>query len=512
MRNISIVAWREFAENAKTKGFWIGLFMFPLILMLTIQVPIWLGKKAAPTRHFFVVDYSGEYLPAISNAVVRAQVTRSVEALREYVTENLVPAGEAAQPKFDWPARDGEQVQRFMAEGGAQGWLRRTQPRLRAGAPAFEEPAPQLVLLPDTLLNQRADASAVLDELRPYLREEKRLSYSGKEVRVDAAVIVPRDASSFIRRAGSAAPEGGLQYWAANLSDKTVSSLVENAINQLVREKESRARGLDLSLLREIDATRLPLVSLNPKKAAGQEKVSKAEQIGQYAPVVFVYLLWVAIFSVCQMLLNNTIEEKSNRLIEVLLSSVSAGEFMIGKLLGIAAVGLTMVLAWTLALFGVGWWQSGGNPMAQEVLANLRNSALLPAFVVYFCLGYLLYATLILAIGSVCNTLKEAQNYMAAITMVMVVPLLTMMFIPRDPNGTLATVLSWIPLYTPFVMMNRAAADPPLRDLIGTAVLLLVSNAVALWMAIKIFRMAILRTGQPPRLIELVRWLRDSRG
>jgi ABC-2 type transport system permease protein len=93
--------------------------------------------------------------------------------------------------------------------------------------------------------------------------------------------------------------------------------------------------------------------------------------------------------------------------------------------------------------------------------------------------------------------------------MIMMVPLFTMAIIPRDPNGTLATVLSWIPLYTPFVMMNRAAADPPLFDLIGTLILLLVSNAFMLWAAGKIFRVGILRTGQPPRIIELWRWIRN---
>jgi ABC-type Na+ efflux pump permease subunit len=92
----------------------------------------------------------------------------------------------------------------------------------------------------------------------------------------------------------------------------------------------------------------------------------------------------------------------------------------------------------------------------------------------------------------------------------MMVPMLTMMFIPKDPNGTVATVLSWIPIYTPFIMMNRAAADPPLFDLIGTMVLLIVCMILALWMAGKIFRIGVLRTGQPPKLLEMLRWVRGS--
>jgi len=151
--------------------------------------------------------------------------------------------------------------------------------------------------------------------------------------------------------------------------------------------------------------------------------------------------------------------------------------------------------------------ESGGaSDLALQLLTILKGSNLLLLFSVYFLLGYLMFAGFILSIGSVCNTLKEAQSYMGALTMVMMVPLLTMTFIPKDPNGPLARLLSWIPLYTPFTMMNRAAADPPLFDLIGTLVLLLASAGLALWMAGKVFRIGILRTGQPPKVIEMLRW------
>jgi ABC-2 type transport system permease protein len=111
-------------------------------------------------------------------------------------------------------------------------------------------------------------------------------------------------------------------------------------------------------------------------------------------------------------------------------------------------------------------------------------------------------------VGATCNTVKEAQSYMGVATLMLLLPMFTMAYIPRDPNGTLATTLSWIPPYTPFVMLNRIMADPPLRDVIGTLVLLIVCITLSLWGAGRIFRTGILRTGQPPRFLELVRWLR----
>jgi len=265
-----------------------------------------------------------------------------------------------------------------------------------------------------------------------------------------------------------------------------------------------------VAAIHAVERTYVPLGSLNPKKEEGKETVNTADVIRQWAPSGFVYLLWMSIFGIVQMLLNNIIEEKSNRIIEVLLSSVTPGELMMGKLFGIAALGLTLVSVWICTLLTVLTFNSTGHAdISDQLLAAVKTSHLLPMFGVYFILGYLMYAAFILALGSVCNTIKEAQNYMALITVFLMVPLMTMAFIPRDPNGTLARVLSWIPLYTPFTMMNRINADPPLVDLIGTLLLLIVSTIGALWMAGKVFRIGILRTGQPPKILELIRWLKN---
>jgi ABC-2 type transport system permease protein len=121
------------------------------------------------------------------------------------------------------------------------------------------------------------------------------------------------------------------------------------------------------------------------------------------------------------------------------------------------------------------WMSASGNSVAGQVFHLIFGPGMLVPFVVYFVLGYLMYASLLLALGSTCNTLKDAQNFMAPIMLVLVLPILSMVFIVNDPNGTLAVVMSWIPIFTPFVMMNRIAGSPPLSDLIGTTILLLVS-------------------------------------
>ena len=478
MKYVYLVAWREYAESAKAKGFWISLFLMPAILFLSIQVPVWLEQKATPIRYFVLVDQSGEFEPVVEAALEKARQKQRSEALKEYEAKN--------------------------SDGNGT---------LKAGAAPFKEPRRAFQRVPLPGIDAGTNLAALALALKPYLRGDQTITVEGRSAPLYAAILIPRDIDRQIVRPHSQMPptEHQIQCWSTDVtamkSGFGVAQEVEQAVNAEIRRREYLARGLDGALVQEVEKTYAPFATLNPKKEAGKEAVNEMDVIKQWAPSGFVYLLWLAIFVIVQMLLNNTIEEKSNRIIEVLLSSVTPGELMMGKLFGIAAIGLTMVGAWMLALFGILSWKAGGaSAVAGQVLAVLKASNLIPLFSLYFLLGYLMYAAFILSIGSVCNTIKEAQSYMGILTMVMMVPLMTMTFIPKDPNGGLARLLSWIPIYTPFTMMNRANADPPKIDLFGTFVLLLATTALALWMAGKVFRIGILRTGQPPKLLEMLRW------
>ena len=129
-------------------------------------------------------------------------------------------------------------------------------------------------------------------------------------------------------------------------------------------------------------------------------------------------------------------------------------------------------------------------------------------FVTLFLLGYLFYASFLVGIGSVCNSIKEAQNLVTPVVLVMLVPLLSMVPIAQDPNGTLARFLSYVPPFTPFVMMNRAAGPPSTWEYVVTTLIMIAAIALTMWAAAKVFRTGILMTGKPPRLMEILRWIR----
>jgi ABC-2 type transport system permease protein len=508
MKYALLVAWREYSENARTKGFWISLLLVPTIIFFSIQAPLWLQKKGTPVRYYVLVDQSGTLAPVIESRLERAHQRKVFDAFTEYVRKNA----SASNGTNSFVAPSFEQ---FTGAGGEASFVDKLQSHLRPGTPPFKAPRRDFQTAPlPSGLRVDSDLEAITERLRPYLRGEKKLDANGQSVSLSAAILIPADIEKQIVRPQDKNARGkksptGIEYWSGNLADTQLREEVERAVNGEIRQREYGLRGLDANAIREVEQTYAPISSLNPKKEAGQEAVKNVDVIRQWAPSAFVYLLWVSIFAIAQMLLTNIIEEKSNRVIEVLLSSVTPGELMMGKLLGIAAVGLTMVGVWIGALFGILSWKAGtATAVAGQVLVVLHSSSLIPMFSVYFLFGFAIYASSILALGSVCNTLKEAQNYMGVITMTMMVPLMTMTFIPKDPNGPLARILSWIPIYTPFIMMNRVMADPPWVDLIGTMLLMIVTAAAAMWMAGKVFRIGILRTGQPPKLLEMLRWIR----
>ena len=546
MRAIFMIALREYAENAKTKGFWIGLFLFPIIIFASIFVQGIL-EDSTPTRHFVLVDQSGAYGTEIREDIDRAYRSSVVIALNEYVLEHAVnppvqekmdlekmPAVDMAEMQQSIESHMGPEMGAMLDETGIESMLELMSAPydgLIAERPTFEMPRPAFLEVPLPIeLDADASVEKLSEDLRPYLRGEKTVTVDGEEVSLFACVLLPRDIQDFVQRPGimedlkrakamqdkvDGGPDAepvrrGGQYWGSNLADSDLKNRIQRSINRTLQRSELETRGLDVAAVAEVNDTTLKLSALDPKKEEGKEEVSTADQIRQWAPVGFVYLLWIGIFTISQMLLNNTVEEKSNRIIEVLLSSVTAGELMMGKLAGIAGIGLTMIGVWMGSLVTILSLSAGPEAEFPTMLLEvLTGSGLIFWFVLYFCLGYLLYAGIFLAIGSLCNTIKDAQNLMGPVMLIMMVPIITMMFIPKDPNGTLATILSWIPLYTPFTMMNRAAADPPMFDKIGTLVLLVVFTLFTLVMVGRVFRAGILRTAQPPKIRELLTWMKS---
>jgi ABC-2 type transport system permease protein len=521
MKYALLIALREFSENAKTKGFWLGLLMFPALIGMSIAGSAFLARSA-PIRHFILVDQSGNLSDAAERAVERAYQASILDALNEYVRQNAAPTDQnrpslSAIPADVLATEQRQNVASFVAAGGAAAFLEDVRASLRDDAPDFVAPRPRFMRIdPPSEIDASSDLDQIARQLRPYLVGERTLRVDGRDVRPFAAILIAPDALDSV--VGTSAPGGSslathdpIQYWSSNLTDDDLPALLGRALNDEVRRREYIDLGITAETIQRVDRIGLRMRSYDPSKQEGEQTVSIADRIVQNAPIAFVYLLWVSIFVVMQMLLNNTIEEKSNRIVEVLLSSVTPSELMMGKLIGIAIIGFTMIGAWLAAGFtAIQLYNGAGAQVVDQALEALSGSGLVVAFLIYFLFGYLMYAGIFLSIGSLCRSLKDAQNLQGPMMIVMMVPLLTMVFINQDPHGSLAVIFTWIPIYTPFTMMNRAAANPPLADLVGSTLLMIVTTVAVLWLSGRIFRIGILRVGQRARLRDVVRWVRGS--
>lgn len=524
MKMIWLIALREYAENVKTKGFWIGILLFPMILIAVFVFQTVLAESA-PTRHYILIDQSGRYAEAVELAIRQDHQRRILQEFVAYVVENrkdsnpeVTAANADAQIDqliSDVSADEVAALDQWLENGGLNFALTLATPNLREDAPPFVAPREQFIPapLPDGI-DPQDEPQRIIEQLRPWLTGARQLVVDGVNSNLFAVILIPARVDETIQRPGIAPMavnqnSNGMQYWASNLTDVRLPNAIENTINSTLRNNEFARRGVDAQIVREVQRTRLPVSRLDPTAEQGQEAVSVADTIRQWAPVGFVYLMFVSLMQSVQYLLSNTIEEKSNRIIEVLLASVTPLELMMGKLLGIGISGITTILAWlaTFLLF-IMFYPSTQTEMLGQLFNVMLSSDLIPYFVFYYLAGYALYAGIFLAIGSLCNTLKEAQSLMMPMMMILMVPLVTMTFIAQDPNGPMARIMSWIPLFTPFTMMNRAAAEPPMLDIVGTTIVLVLSIALVLWLSGKIFRQGVLRTGQPPRVVEIVRMLR----
>ena len=507
MRKSLLVAQREVVEAMKTKGFWISILLLPILLTISIAAPVLL-ERAKSVRTYAVVDGSKWLADAVEEA---SSVSDTRRLLLEASTRQLLGKDLSGLP----PA------------------LQALAPVARQMTPAELDSAARVLALADTAAtagmpdSARAAVLAAIPEYRSWwdtasartVRAAHSAPARARYKRVPATGdLGKRLADGELFAYFEIGPDPvkdneGMAYVARNLADDDLRDWYEAQATAVVRQRRLEQRNIDHATAVWLN-TESKFTERTVSETGEQAAVGMKDKLRQNSPMVFVYILWIAIFSITQGLLTSTIEEKSTRISEVLLSSVSPVQLMAGKILGVAGTGLLMITTWLLTAYAavkiVPTWL--GAPASLDLTPILNDPLLITSFVVYFLLGYLLYSAILIGIGSVVNTIQEAQALMMPVMMTLMLPLVAMMPIGRDPNGTFAKVMSYIPPFTPFVMMNRAAGPPTLMEYVVTTLLLVGAIAGMLWASAKIFRIGILMTGKPPKAMEIWQWVRSPVG
>jgi len=440
---------REYLQQVRSKAFWISTFLIPSLGLGLIFIQVALSKNLVAKGKIAVVDLSGRlYEPLLAEH--RAQ-----------------PGDEDESTKKD------------------------KQPEKLADAKTLEDAtATRKQTVKTELQFTKVD---VTPETLAAVRH--RLNEDVQKGRLKAYLVL--DAKTL---------ETGAAEWRAESvkSEFVMRQQIANYLSRAATKERLKDRGVDPKLY---DAARLR-VDLDPHEAKDVESGESGKNVGFNLAVsaTFFFLIYMSIFIYGAYIMRGVLEEKNNRIVEVIVSSVRPTTLMLGKILGIGFVGLTQYSVWACLAIAI------TLPGAAAVMGMTDGIPHIPvgtigAFVLFFLLGYFLYASLYAALSAPFNTEQEAQQFVMIPVMMLVLTSTTWFFAFNQPNGTLATALSFFPFTAPLMMFMRISVQtPPAWQIaLSVAILVLTIWAVA-WFAGRVYRVGILMYGKKPTLPEIFRW------
>lgn len=336
------------------------------------------------------------------------------------------------------------------------------------------------------------------NEVRPYL---DRLAKEGapRRLRLDGVLLVPADAFT--------TPMTKLSYFSRSAADLLAQERLGRVVNRALQRERLAATGMTPSEA-DLLLQPLPVQSVQVTKS-GQERTGGEGSF--VVAMLFLTLLFIPSLVYGQEVMRGVIQEKTDRVVEILVSSMTPMELLSGKILGMAAIGLTQIAVWlamAIGLAGAGLAQAAG---AGVDLSSVLRPSIAVWFVVFFLLSYLVTVGVYAAGGAIVNSEKEAQQVLTPVMFVFLVPWLLLMPILTNPDATLSVVLSLVPIYTPMTMFIRLLVSEPPAWQVALSLLLSVATIVFLMKATsKIFRAGLLATGKRPTVPELWRWLKEA--
>ena len=317
--------------------------------------------------------------------------------------------------------------------------------------------------------------------------------------------------------------------------------VIEEAIAGQIRRviEDEKLKGYNIENLAQIMEDVKTKVTIQTKELTeGGEARDSSSTLSMIAAYLFGFLIYMFVFMYGNMVMQGVIEEKSNKVLELIVSSVKPFQLMMGKILGIASVALTQLFIWVVFIVVVGgitinfmagdmlteaataMQQTPGISMEMDGL-NMDQVAMLSrltdvgyivkilvGFLLYFIGGYLLYAAMFAAVGSAVDNEKDTQNLQLPITIPLILAIFVMISTMQDPHSPIAFWFSMIPFTSPVIMMARLPYGVPTWELVLSLVLLYVTFVGVVWLAGKIYRVGIFMYGKKPTFKELYKWAR----
>ena len=493
MKNILIVAAREFRQITAMRSFWLTLLILPAALSLGPIAQRFLSDDTSD--RVIVIDRTGgAEASSIEQRFASDLDRRQLQKLSRYVQRHKL---EKADPAAPWASHDrwytAADIAQFRASGGVKAALAKIARVKSSETPDYEpaKPSYEVIATPPALANLPDDR--IGDAAQAYLKP------ADKAKPVDYVLLIPREfgASPIVR------------LWARSEARPGFVTAVQDVLTRDLRSRFLESQGVSPQAAQAAGAIAPALSISSPPPGGGAREAMLVRSI---LPLAASYLLMMSLMLSGSWMLQGTVEERSNKLLETVLACVSPEELMYGKLLGTIGVGLSMILAWTACGAIAGYATHGViADLIRPALAPLTSPGTIIAMIYFFLVGYVAVSVLFLAIGGMSDSMREAQGYLMPVMLAILMPVTFLLqAIVAGRTGVLVEVLTWVPLWTPFTVLARLGMGIPTWEVIGSGLLLAVFGAASLVLVARLFRASLLAQGQRPNLAEVIARMRHG--
>ncbi|WP_028969345.1 ABC transporter permease [Sphingomonas sp. URHD0057] len=493
MNNVLIIAAREFRQITSMRSFWLTLLILPIALSLGPIAQRFLNDDGAD--RVIVIDRTGGgEARSIAQRLAADQDRELLQKLSRYVQRHKL---ERADPAAPWASHDrwysDADVGQFLDSGGLDAALAKIARVKSSEAPDFKPPTadyavietPALATLPDAQLD-----AAVQRYLKPA---------GDKAKPVDYVLLIPREfgASPVVR------------LWARGEARPGFVAAIQDVLTRDLRSRFLQSQGLSPQAAQAATVIAPTLAVSSPPPGGGAREAMLVRSI---LPLAASYLLMMSLMLSGSWMLQGTVEERSNKLLETVLACVSPEELMYGKLLGTIAVGLSMIVAWVGCGIVAAYATHGViADLIRPALEPLTSPGTIIALIYFFITGYVGVSVIFLAIGGMSDSMREAQGYLMPVLLAILMPITFLLqAIVAGRGGVLVEVLTWVPLWTPFAVLARLGIGIPTWEVIGSGLVLAAFTAMSLVLVGRLFRASLLAQGQRPNLRQVIARMRHG--
>lgn len=490
---VLLVAKREMQQILKMKSFWLTLLILPLALAAG---PIFADAldDDEPTQVAIVDRSGGSVKQAVEARFDFDETQYLLQELARYVQRYDLAA---ADPGAAWaqPGRwyDADDVASFTASGGAENALADIAKVRPEGVPEFEIPTRDYSFVEPLAELANLHGQAFEDAARAFLDTDTG------EAAPEIIVLIPE----------SYPDSTNIGVFAA---DRARGSFVETISEVLTIDLRTRllaeagVTGDRAALVQNI----VPQIAIDtPPPGGGARERLLVQSI---VPIALAYILMMGLMLSGSWMLQGSVEERSNKLLESLLACITPEELMYGKLLGSLSVGLMMIAVW-VGCAGIAAYATQGaiSDLIRPALEPLSSPGIIAAILFFFIAGYIGISAIFVAIGAMVDSMSEAQGYMMPVLFLILLPIsFLLQLIIAGNDGVFVHVLTWVPLWTPFAVLARLGMGIEAWELIGSGIVLAVTIAIELVLIGRLFRQSLLGTGQKPTWASILRRLKGT--